>query len=215
MKMDSPTATSSVWTRAYRLVHRSVLINVVLSIAIAACCIYPTDQTESLALPTGDSRLTGVLYVENYLRFIPTVIQIALPLVLADKVGMVQLLYGGIATTLATHIGKRALNDQWMWGNRLGERPSGGKHNMPSGHSSMAACAVYFIARRYSLWLGLALTPLLLLTMYTRVALNDHTVSAVIAGCLVGIMMTALFTSKSGLTRLLKVKVKVKVKVKS
>jgi membrane-associated phospholipid phosphatase len=197
MQTDSTPENPSVWKTAYRGVNRSVFINIVLSIAVALCCIYPTDHSESLALPAGDSRLTGVLYVENYLRFIPTVVQIALPLVLADKIGMVQLLYGGIATTLATHIGKRALNDQWVWGNRLGERPSGGKHNMPSGHSSMAACAVFFIARRYSWWLGLALSPLLLLTMYTRVALNDHTVSAVIAGCLVGFMMTALFTSKT------------------
>ncbi len=166
------------------------------------CCIYPTDHQTSLALPASDSRMAGVNQVEHYFRFIPTIIQIALPLVLADKIGMVQLVYAGVATTLVTHIGKRALNDQTLWDNRLGRRPSGGNHNMPSGHSSMAACAIYFIARRYNLWLGLALTPLLLLTMYARVALNDHTVSAVIAGCLVGFLMTAMFTSARGQSKL-------------
>lgn len=37
--------------------------------------------------------------------------------------------------------------------------------------------------------------PILLLTMHARVALNDHTVSAVIVGALLGFMMAAIFTS--------------------
>jgi lipid A 1-phosphatase len=66
---------------------------------------------------------------------------------------------------------------------------------MPSGHSSMASCATYFVCRRYGLWHALYLLPILLLTMYARVALNDHTVSAVIVGALVGFVTAALFTS--------------------
>jgi lipid A 1-phosphatase len=66
---------------------------------------------------------------------------------------------------------------------------------MPSGHSSMASCAVYFVGRRYSIWLAIPLAIIMLLTMYARVMLNQHTISAVIAGALIGFLATAMFTS--------------------
>lgn len=62
----------------------------------------------------------------------------------------------------------------------------------------MASCAVYFIGRRYGLRLALLLSPLLILTMYARVISSDHTVSAVVAGALLGFLTTALFTSWRG-----------------
>jgi membrane-associated phospholipid phosphatase len=57
-------------------------------------------------------------------------------------------------------------------------------------HSSMAWCATCFVCRRYGLW-----HALYLLTTYARVALNVHTVSAMIVGALVGSVTAALFTS--------------------
>ena len=81
-------------------------------------------------------------------------------------------------------------------GVRLGERPHGGRHNMPSGHASLASSAVYFVGRRYGWWHLLYLVPVLLLTMFARVELDAHTGSAVIAGALIGIFSAALFTGK-------------------
>lgn len=112
-----------------------------------------------------------------------------------DKIGLVQLLYVAVSTTIATHSLKRLLDDVWVGETRLGQRPHGGALNMPSGHSSMASCAVYFIGRRYSVRLGVFLLIILGLTMYARVALNAYTVSAVIAGALLGCLTAAWFTS--------------------
>lgn len=50
--------------------------------------------------------------------------------------------------------------------------------------------------RRYSLWFGLLVLPVTFLTMYARYMLDAHTVSATIAGFLVGAIITALFSTK-------------------
>jgi membrane-associated phospholipid phosphatase len=67
---------------------------------------------------------------------------------------------------------------------------------MPSGHSTLAASAVVFLVLRYGFVWALITVPVLLLTMYTRVMLDAHTISAVIAGALTGGMSTALFTTR-------------------
>jgi membrane-associated phospholipid phosphatase len=162
-------------------------------LGIVLCSLYPTDLQSYGTAREND--LARVSYHD--LRFINTAAQVALPLLLRDKIGLVQLVYVGISTTLATHGLKRLLNNSVVWGSRLGERPTGinSQHNMPSGHSSMASCAAYFVCRRYRWTHALYLIPILLLTMYSRVALNQHSVTAVIAGALVGFLMAALFTS--------------------
>lgn len=182
---------------AYTQVGRPVwfiwlcLLGVIVSIAI------PTDL-ESYRTPHEESNREIVFLTENYLRFTSTIVQVALPLFLRDKIGIVQLVYTGIASAAATHGMKRLANRWEIWGNRLGERPNGkrSQHNMPSGHSSMASCAAYFVCRRYGIWHALYLIPILLLTMYARVALHAHTVPAVIAGSFIGLMMAAFFTSR-------------------
>ena len=59
----------------------------------------------------------------------------------------------------------------------------------------MAASATYFVMRRYGWAHALYLVPLLLLTLHARVALGAHTISAVLAGALVGLLAAAAFTS--------------------
>ena len=187
----------TVWRTAYAEVRRPMKCIVALLIAILCCAVYPRDIESYPMHPAGAKMPAEVTLTEHYLRFIPTVVQIALPVVLGDKVGMAQLVYAGISTTIVTHGVKHLLNDRWVMGTRLGRRPASAtsRHNMPSGHSSMVSCAIWFIGRRYSFRLALALSIFMLLTMYARVMLNDHTISAVIAGALVGFMCTALFTS--------------------
>jgi lipid A 1-phosphatase len=177
---------------------------------IAACvaglvvsALYPSDLAiyrENL----GAERPAWVEPTENGLRFVNTAVQVALPLLLRDKEGMVQLLAVGLSTTVATQGLKRIVNDVEVGGTRIGERPYApdSRHNMPSGHSSMASCAVYFVARRYGLWHALYLVPILLLTMAARIMLDAHTLSAVLAGCLIGLACAAWFTSprRSGKT---------------
>ncbi|MDI1301312.1 MAG: phosphatase PAP2 family protein [bacterium] len=158
-------------------------------------CLLAPVNLQSYGHPSNNE---VVVFNDSYLRFTNTAVQIAIPVLLADKIGMMQLVYVGISTTVATQGLKRILDKWEIWGTQLGERPKGPtkRHNMPSGHSSMAACAVYFVCRRYGFVHALYLTPIMLLTMYSRVALNDHTVTAVIAGALIGFLMAAIFTSK-------------------
>lgn len=182
--------------QAYTQVQRPRLFIIACIIGIMLMLPYPTDLQSYHAHPSnGDTRLVQV--TEKYLRFTNTAVQIALPILLKDKIGIVQLVYIGISTTIATHGLKRLLDKAEIQNTRLGERPSrpNSHQNMPSGHSSMASCAAYFVCRRYGLVHALYLIPILLLTMYARVELNDHTVSAVIVGALVGLLMAAMFTS--------------------
>jgi membrane-associated phospholipid phosphatase len=185
---------TSVWKRAYTEVRKPRRFIGACLIGIALCVAFPTDYGSYPPADTGQ----GVYALDHYVRFVNTAAQVALPLLLADKIGMVQLVYVGISTTLATH-GLKRIVDRWQfWDARVGQRPSGpgSRYNMPSGHSSMASCAAYFVGRRYSWWHLLYLIPILLLTMYARVALDAHTVAAVIAGALIGLAMAAIFTSR-------------------
>lgn len=163
---------------------------------------YPSDLPSYRPVREADAT-AFVHFTNSYLRFANTVVQVALPVAFADQIGMVQLAYVAISTTAATQ-GLKFLVNKWEFGGtRLGERPSGptSNHNMPSGHSSMASCAVYYIGRRYGLWHLLYLVPIMLLTMYARVELGSHTIAAVIAGALIGVMMAAIFTSKREVVR--------------
>lgn len=103
-----------------------------------------------------------------------------------------------VATTLSTHILKHLLNNVYVMETRLGQRSStpGSKFNMPSGHGSMASSAAYFVSRRYGWKLVFIVQPILLLTLFARVSLHKHTVSAVVSGALLGLMISAIFTRR-------------------
>jgi lipid A 1-phosphatase len=189
----------SLFAAAYLDVQRPVAMIVFLVLSITLSAIYPSHLDTYPVLGRSEHVPEGVLLTEDYARFVPTAVQVALPVVLGDKVGLVQLLYVAAAGVITTHGLKFLLNDRWIGRTRLGERPNHRDHNMPSGHSSMVSCAVYFVWRRYSPWLGLLLSAFMLVTMYARVMLNAHTVSAVIAGALAGLLAAALFTSPCNL----------------
>jgi len=165
-------------------------------LGILLCAVYPSDLA-SYRIANTQSLPAWVEPTETQLRFVNTIVQVGLPLLLMDKAGMVQLVYIAVTATIATHGLKWILNDVHVEGTRLGERPSSpeSKHNMPSGHSSMASSAAFFVARRYGLWHALYLVPIMLLTMAARYMLNDHTISAVLAGCLIGLACAAWWTS--------------------
>ena len=189
-------STRVPWRQAYAEVEqpRRLMLACVLGIVLAM--LFPTDLQSYRTTPADHGPV--VEGTDHYLRFVNTAAQIALPLASRDVVGLVQLLYVGLATTAATHGLKFLVNSWTIWDVRLGERPSrpGSRYNMPSGHSSMASCAVYYLGRRFG-WKHLFyLVPIMLLTMYARVELHQHTVSAVIAGMLIGLLMAAIFTGR-------------------
>jgi membrane-associated phospholipid phosphatase len=189
--------TKKILSTAYSDVRKPIKVIILLLVGIIFSVLYPSEIESYPVLPARASPSASVALTEHYVRYVPTAVQIAAPLILRDQIGLVQLLYVGMANTTATQGMKYLLNDRWVMHTRLGQRPgsSTSKHNMPSGHSSMASCAVYFVGRRYSILLGILLAIILLMTMYARVALNAHTISAVIAGALIGLLTAALFTS--------------------
>jgi len=130
--------------------------------------------------------------VEQQGRFINTGLQVALPLITRDIFALRSLIWVAVVGTTSTHGLKHALNDVEVRGVRLGQRPhsENSRHNNPSGHSSMASSAAVFVGRRYSWnWLWL-LVPLTLATMYARIALDAHTLSATIVGAALGVLFT-------------------------
>jgi len=118
--------------------------------------------------------------------------------VLRDWRGAGQLAGVVVAGIAASHGPKRLLNDVTIMGTRLGQRLSGpqSRHNMPSGHSTLASAGGCFMARRFSLWFLLFCLPVTGLTMYARVMLEAHTLSAVFAGGMIGAVVALLFTAK-------------------
>jgi lipid A 1-phosphatase len=146
----------------------------------------------------GGQDMALVTLTEDYGRFINTGLQVLVPVVTRDIVGLKQVAVITVVGVLATHGPKRLLDRIEIAGTRLGQRPYSpdSQHNMPSGHSALAASSVWFLMRRYSLWFGLITIPVTVMTMYTRVMLDAHTISAVIAGALVGLLFTALLTTR-------------------
>ncbi len=170
----------------------------ICSVLLLLCLFYPTNLHFSCDSTNNRRDMALVHATEKYGRFVNTALQIALPLVMRDAVGLQQLVVVAITATAMTHGLKRALNDVDIMETRLGQRPcnAGSKHNMPSGHSSLAASGAYFVCRRYGLRYAFVVVPILILTMHARVALDAHSMSAVLAGALIGLLTTAMFTTR-------------------
>jgi lipid A 1-phosphatase len=184
---------ANLFKRAYVDVHVPKMFMIVLALMLALTTVYPTDLQYVREIKKDDGIF--VYSLENGVRYINTAAQIIIPIVLLDKIGIVQAAYVGIATTITTHSLKYVFDYVSVFGTRLGERPSGSNKNMPSGHSSMASSAMYFVCKRYGWKHAFYLVPITLLTMYARIMLHAHTLSAVLAGCMVGILVAEFFTS--------------------
>ncbi len=106
--------------------------------------------------------------VEDGLRYTNTALQMMLPILLADKIGIVQAVYVGIGTVVSVQLLKRLLNNIHIGNTRIGERPKGGDYNVPSGHSAMATSAMMFLIIRYGWRYAFYVVPVSILTMITR-----------------------------------------------
>lgn len=184
--------------------HKTAVSMALLIIVSAA--LYPSDMKNDYSIPRGGESSFVVMLTDKYARHLNTLLPIIEIVVQRDLIGIKQLLVVAGAGILATHGPKRLLNNVTVMGTRLGQRPNSptSKHNMPSGHSSLASTGAYFTMRRCNKWFGLIVIPIMFLTMYARVMLDKHTISATIAGAMIGILVTALFTTKNPGRRLKK-----------
>jgi membrane-associated phospholipid phosphatase len=106
-----------------------------------------------------------------------------------DKEGMKQWGYSMGSTVLATTALKAGFNST-SWG----ERPNGGQHSFPSGHTSMACAGAAFIGERYGWDLGAAAMVPAAFVGWTRVDENMHHWRDVVAGCALGVGLSMYFT---------------------
>ena len=187
-----------ILTQPLRIFYRHTVLTIMMVTIIVLASIYPSDLENHYAVSKGGHDMPFIVAVEDYGRHINTLLPFALALLLKDKEGLKQLGFIAVAGILASHGPKRLLNDVEIMGTRLGQRPNTvtSKHNMPSGHSTLAGACAYFVMRRYSIWLGAILIPILLATMYARVMLDKHTISATIAGAAIGLLVAGLFSTR-------------------
>ncbi|MTI02831.1 phosphatase PAP2 family protein [Roseibium sp. RKSG952] len=162
-------------------------------ISLVGATLYPSDMEGHYAVSRNGHDNALVTGVEDYGRHLNTLIPIGTAIVLRDIKGLWQIATVVVAGTAATHGPKRLLNDVEVFGTRLGQRPNGGDHNLPSGHSALASAGAYIAVRRYWNWFGIVVWPILLLTMFARYMLDAHTISATIAGAIVGMLVADLF----------------------
>ena len=143
-------------------------------------------------------RLAGVLpvgvanWVEHEGRYVNTALQVALPLLTRDVEGLRRLAVIAVVGTLSTHGLKRALDGVHVSGVRLGQRPysADSRHNMPSGHCSLASSGAVFVCRRYGWKWGWLLWPMAAAVALTRMSLDVHTLAATVAGTALGVLFT-------------------------
>lgn len=172
--------------------HLRHLIWVAALVSLILATLYPSDMDGHYSVSRNGHDNALVTSVENYGRHLNTLIPIGTAIALRDIKGLWQIVAVAFAGTVATHGPKRLLNDVEIFGTRLGQRPNGGDHNLPSGHSSLASAGAYIAVKRYSKWLGVVVWPVLFLTMYTRYMLDAHTISAIIAGAIIGLLVADL-----------------------
>lgn len=147
---------------------------------------------------TGPEEASAVVhFIEDYGRHLNTIVPLALVIANRDLIGAKQIAVIALSGTVLTHGAKRALNDVHIGDTRLGQRPSGptSNHNFPSGHSSLASAGAWFGMRRFGWKWGILLIPIMFFTMYARVMLDAHTVSAVLCGGIVGVLSALPFAT--------------------
>ena len=208
MHPDSVNSPQGRWPRfraavrdslgVHRRLHPAWRVVAWLAVALAlACALYPSNHAQEYLEPRGGHHDPKVVLVEDAVRHVNTVVAVALPVINRDLVGLAQLAVVTVVGTVATHIPKRLLNDWVVAGTRLGQRPQDldSRHNMPSGHSSMASAAAWFACRRYGWRWACLLLPITAATMWARVMLDAHTVSAVLTGLFVGAAAVLFFVT--------------------
>ena len=178
--------------------HTYTVPIVLLVTIILISSLYPSDLENDYSTSRGGEDISFVVSTEKYGRHINTLMPFALAIISRDKAGFKQILVIAVSGIIASHGPKRILNNVKIMGTRLGQRPfsSTSKHNTPSGHSTLAGATAYFVMRRYSWWFAVIVIPVLLCTMYARVMLDKHTISATLAGAATGLLVAALFSTK-------------------
>lgn len=130
---------------------------------------------------------------KNGIEMAGDVFQLVLPataggltLAFHDQEGFVQLSKSGALTMGVTYGMKYAID---------AERPNGGEHSFPSGHTSTSFASAEFIRGRYGWSYGIPAYVLASFVGYSRIESKQHHTRDVIAGAVIGIGSSYLFTT--------------------
>ena len=77
--MNKPLNKPSIFRTAYAAVRRPTLLLLLLVLGILAAGCFPTNLRSYPILPAGTETPTEVRLTEDYVRYVPTVLQIAIP----------------------------------------------------------------------------------------------------------------------------------------
>jgi membrane-associated phospholipid phosphatase len=74
------------------------------------------------------------------------------------------------------------------------ERPNGGQHSFPSGHTSISFSSAEFLRKRYGWEYGMPAYLAATFVAYSRVEAEEHHLQDVIAGAAIGVISSYIFT---------------------
>jgi membrane-associated phospholipid phosphatase len=136
---------------------------------------------------------TSHLYAGDSIERIGDVLQYVLPataaaMIVVQKDGKGAIQFGeSTALTLGVTYGLKYTFDE--------ERPNGGSHSFPSMHSSISFSSAEFLRERYGWEYGIPAYLAATFVAYSRVESDEHYTRDVIAGALIGIAASAIFTT--------------------
>jgi membrane-associated phospholipid phosphatase len=132
------------------------------------------------------------VYADDTIERAGDIIRIVLPLAAGgmtfyrdDREGLVQYSKAFITTVSATYALKYSFDT---------ERPNGGAHSFPSGHTSMAFSGASFLQKRYGWKYGLPAYAAASFVGWSCIESDNHYLKDVLAGAAIGVVSTYIFT---------------------
>ncbi len=135
---------------------------------------------------------TTPVYAGDDIELAGDIMRILLPLTAGgmtlyrnDRQGLVQFSKSFLTTEVATVALKYTVDT---------DRPNGGSHSFPSGHTSTAFSGASFLQRRYGWKYGIPAYVAASFVGWSRLESENHYMKDVLAGAVIGIISTYIFT---------------------
>lgn len=132
------------------------------------------------------------VYARDDIELAGDIIQIILPVTAGgmalykdDQKGAIQFSKAFLTTLGATYALKYSIN---------AERPNGGSHSFPSGHTSAAFSGASFLQKRYGWEYGIPAYVAASFVGWSRIESDNHFIQDVLAGAAIGVISTYIFT---------------------
>ena len=138
------------------------------------------------SLSDAASASDGIETAGNILQFVLPAAAAGLAVSNHDEEGLTQFAESGILSIAVTYGLKYTISET---------RPNGGQHSFPSGHSSLSFTSAEFIRERYGWNYGIPAYLAASFVGYSRVESHEHYTRDVIAGAVIGIGSSCLFTT--------------------